>query len=318
VREWPAVAEEREVRKMGAARSLLAVPASNRKMVEKALASEADAVFLDLEDAVAPERKAGARDDVVRALRELDWDGGPTLFRVNALDTRWFYRDVVEVVEAAGEALDAVLIPKVNRPEDLHAVAVLLAGIELEKDLQPGKIALEAQVETAEGLTNIDAVARSTDRLGALHFGPGDFAASLGMPQTSVGTPDEWDEAYPGHRFGYAMQRIVVAARAAGLRAVDGPVADHRDEDGLRAACRLARALGFDGKWCIHPAQVPIVNEVFSPTEGEVTWAQKVVEAYERANAAGFGAVSVDGQMVDAASIKMARNTLDLAGPEVG
>jgi citrate lyase subunit beta/citryl-CoA lyase len=303
---------------MGAARSLLAVPASNRKMVEKALASEADAVFLDLEDAVAPERKAGARDDVVRALRELDWDGGPTLFRVNALDTRWFYRDVVEVVEAAGEALDAVLIPKVNRPEDLHAVAVLLAGIELEKDLQPGKIALEAQVETAEGLTNIDAVARSTDRLGALHFGPGDFAASLGMPQTSVGTPDEWDEAYPGHRFGYAMQRIVVAARAAGLRAVDGPVADHRDEDGLRAACRLTRALGFDGKWCIHPAQVPIVNEVFSPTEGEVTWAQKVVEAYERANAAGFGAVSVDGQMVDAASIKMARNTLDLAGPEVG
>jgi citrate lyase subunit beta/citryl-CoA lyase len=303
---------------MGAARSLLAVPASNRKMVEKALASEADAVFLDLEDAVAPERKAGARDDVVRALRELDWDGGPTLFRVNALDTRWFYRDVVEVVEAAGEALDAVLIPKVNRPEGLHAVAVLIASIELEKNLQPGKIALEAQVETAEGLANIDAVARSTGRLGALHFGPGDFAASLGMPQTSLGTPDEWDEAYPGHRFGYAMQRIVVAARAAGLRAVDGPVADHRNEDGLRAACRLARALGFDGKWCIHPAQVPIVNEVFSPTEGEVTWARRVVEAYEEANVAGSGAISVDGQMVDAASIKMARNTLDLVGPEEG
>ena len=136
------------------------------------------------------------------------------------------------------------------------------------------------------------------------------------MPQTSLGTPDEWDEAYPGHRFGYAMQRIVVAARAAGLRAVDGPVADHRDENGLRVACRLARALGFDGKWCIHPAQVPIVNEVFSPTEGELSWAKKVVEAYERANAAGSGAVSVDGQMVDAASIKMARNTLDLAGPK--
>jgi citrate lyase beta subunit len=315
VREWPAVAEEREVRKMGAARSLLAVPASNRKMVEKALASEADAVFLDLEDAVAPERKAGARDDVARALGELDWGGRPTLFRVNALDTRWFYRDVVEVVEAAGEALDAVLVPKVNRPEDIHAVAVLLAGIELERDLQPGKIELEAQIETAEGLTDIDAVARSTDRLGALHFGPGDFAASLGMPQTSLGTRDEWDEAYPGHRFGYAMQRIVVAARAAGLRAVDGPVADHRDEEGLRAACRIARALGFDGKWCIHPAQVPIVNEVFSPTEGETTWAKKVVEAYERANMAGSGAVSVDGRMVDAASIRMARNTLDLAGP---
>jgi citrate lyase subunit beta/citryl-CoA lyase len=303
---------------MGAARSLLAVPASNRKMVEKALASEADAVFLDLEDAVAPEKKAGARDDVVRALGELDWGGRPRLFRVNALDTRWFYRDVIEVAEAAGERLDAVLVPKVDRPEDLHAVAVLLDGIELDGELPPGKIALEAQIETAEGLTNVDAIVRSTNRLGALHFGPGDFAASLGMPQTSLGTRDEWDEAYPGHRFGYVMQRMVVAARAAGLRAVDGPVADHRDEEGLRAACRLARALGFDGKWCIHPAQVPAVNEVFSPTEGEISWAEKVVEAYEAAKAAGSGAVSVDGQMVDAASIRMARRTLDLGGPQGG
>ena len=301
---------------MGAARSLLAVPASNRKMVEKALASEADAVFLDLEDAVALEKKAGARDDVARAVMELDWGGRPTLFRANAIDTRWFYRDVIEVVEAAGDRLDAVLVPKVNRPEDLHAVAVLLAGIELETDLPPGKIALEAQIETAGGLTNIDAIARSTDRLGALHFGPGDFAASLGMPQTSLGTRDEWDEAYPGHRFGYVMQRVVVAARAAGLRAVDGPVADHRDEEGLRAACRLARALGFDGKWCIHPAQIPVVNEVFSPTAGEISWAEKVVEAYEAAKEAGSGAVGVDGQMVDAASIRMARRTLDLGGPQ--
>jgi citrate lyase subunit beta/citryl-CoA lyase len=282
-------------------------------MVEKALASGADAVFLDLEDAVAPESKSGARGDVVLALRELDWGGRPTLFRANALDTRWFYRDVVEVVEGAGEALDAVLVPKVNRPEDLHAVAVLLDGIELEKDLEPGKVELEAQIETAEGLTNVDAIARSTGRLRALHFGPGDFAASLGMPQTSIGTRDEWDEAYPGHRFGYVMQRIVVAARAAGLRALDGPVADHRDEEGLREACRVARALGFDGKWCIHPAQVPVVNEVFSPTEYEVSWAKKVVGAYEEANAAGSGAISVDGQMVDAASIRMARRTLDLA-----
>ena len=303
---------------MVASRSLLAVPASNRKMVEKALASEAEAVFLDLEDAVAPARKVEARQDVVRAVKELDWGGRPTLFRVNALDTRWFYRDVIEVVEGAGDALDAVLIPKVSCHEDLHAVAVLLDGIELEGELEPGKIKLEAQIETAEGLTNIDAIARSTNRLQALHFGPGDFAASLGMPQTSLGTRDEWDDAYPGHRFGYVMQRIVVAARAAGLLAVDGPVADHRDEEGLREACRVARSLGFDGKWCIHPAQVPVVNEIFSPTKGEVSWAKKVVEAYEQANTAGSGAVSVDGQMVDAASIKMARNTLDLAGPERG
>ena len=298
---------------MGAARSLLAVPASNRKMVEKALASKADAVFLDLEDAVAPDSKVDAREDAVWALCELDWRGRPRLVRVNALDTRWFYRDVVEIVEGAGETLDAVMVPKVNRAEDLHAVAVLLDGIELNLDLDVGSIRIEAQIETAEGLTNIDAIARATDRLTTLHFGPGDFAASLRMPQTSLGTRDEWDEAYPGHRFGYVMQRIVVAARSAGIGAVDGPVADHRDEDGLRAASRAARSLGYDGKWCIHPAQIKTVNEVFSPTEAEIGWAEKVVDAYEKAGASGSGAVSVDGQMVDAASIKMARNTLNLA-----
>jgi citrate lyase subunit beta/citryl-CoA lyase len=133
------------------------------------------------------------------------------------------------------------------------------------------------------------------------------------MPQRNIGIMDEWDEAYPGHRLHHAMQRIIVAARAAGLRALDGPVADHRDEEGLRQSCLVARSLGFDGKWCIHPAQIPVVNEVFSPTEGEIEWARKVVEAYEEANAVGSGATSVDGQMIDAATIRMARNTLDLA-----
>jgi citrate lyase beta subunit len=291
---------------MKAARSLLAVPATRRKMVEKALASDADAVFLDLEDAVAPDSKAAARGDVVSALKELDWRGRPGLYRANALDTSYFYRDLIEVVEEAGNSLDAVMVPKVNRPEDLHAVSILLSQLELEK----GKIKLEAQIESAEGLANVDSIARATSRLEALHFGPGDFAASVNMPQTSIGVMDEWDEAYPGHRFHYAMQRIVVAARAVGLRVLDGPVADYRDEEGLRRSCQVARSLGFDGKWCIHPAQIAIVNEVFSPTEKEVEWAKKVVAAYDEANAAGSGSVSVDGQMVDAASIKLARNTL--------
>jgi citrate lyase subunit beta / citryl-CoA lyase len=297
-----------------AARSLLAVPATRRKMVEKALASDADGVFLDLEDAVAPDNKAAARGDVVHALKELDWRGRPALFRANALDTPYFYRDLIEVVEEAGGALDAVMVPKVNSPEDLHAVSILLSQLELATDLDPGKIKLEAQIESAEGLTNADAIARATSRLQTLHFGPGDFAASLRMPQTSIGVMDEWDEAYPGHRFHYAMQRIVVAARAAGVRVLDGPVADYSDEEGLHKSCLIARSLGFDGKWCIHPAQIEIVNEVFSPSDREVEWAKKVVAAYEEANAAGSGSVSVDGQMVDAASIKMARNTLDLAG----
>lgn len=300
---------------MTATRSLLAVPASNGRMAEKALASDADGVFLDLEDAVAPDKKASARKDIIQALRELDWHGRPTLYRANALDTPYFYRDLIEVLEEAGEHLDAILIPKVQRSEDLYTVHKLLTQLELAVGLERGKTKLEAQIESAEGLTNIDAIARATDRLEALHFGPGDFAASLHMPQTSIGTMDEWDAAYPGHRFGYVMQRIVVAARAAGLRVYDGPVADYRDEDGLRKSCILARSLGFDGKWCIHPAQIEIVNEVFSPTEREIEWAKKVVKAYEEANAAGSGAVSVDGYMVDAASIKMACNTLDLATP---
>jgi len=295
---------------MIAARSLLAVPATRRKMVEKALGSDADAVFLDLEDAVAPDSKAAARGDVVSALKEIEWRDRPTLFRANAMDTPYFYRDLIEVVQEAGDSLDAIIIPKVNRPEDLYAVSILLSQLELAMDLQKGKIKLEAQIESAEGLTNVEAIAGSTPRLTALHFGPGDFAASLSMPVASIGVMDEWDEVYPGHRFHYAMQRIVVAARAAGLRVLDGPVADYGDEDGLRRSCLIARSLGFDGKWCIHPAQIAVVNTVFSPTEKEVDWAKKVVAAYEEANAAGSGSVSVGGQMVDAASIKLARNML--------
>jgi citrate lyase subunit beta / citryl-CoA lyase len=295
---------------MKAARSLLAVPATRRKMAEKALASAADAVFLDLEDAVAPDSKAAARTDVVHALEELDWEDRPALFRANALDTPYFYRDLIEVVERAGDSLDSVMIPKVNRPEDLYAVSMLLSQLELAMELERGKIKLEAQIESAEGLANVDSIASATSRLEALHFGPGDFAASMSMPQTSIGVMDEWDEAYPGHRFHYAMQRIVVAARATGLRVLDGPVADYSDEEGLRRSCLIARSLGFDGKWCIHPAQIGIVNETFSPTARDVEWAKKVVAAYEEANATGSGSVSVDGHMVDAASIKLARNTL--------
>jgi citrate lyase subunit beta/citryl-CoA lyase len=298
---------------MRPSRSVLAVPASNLEMAEKALASPADTVFLDLEDAVAPDEKPGARKRVIQALKELDWRGRPTLYRANALDTPYFYRDLVEIVEGAGDRLDNILLPKVQRPEDLHVADTLLSQIEIAFGLEPGKVEFEGQIESAEGLVNADGIARATQRLRALHFGPGDFAASLRMPQTSIGTMDEWDEVYPGHRFHYAMQRIIVAARAADLRAIDGPVADYRDEEGLRQSSLIARSLGFDGKWCIHPAQIETVNEVFSPTEREIEWAKKVVEAYEEASVAGTGAISVEGQMVDAASIKMARNTLDLA-----
>ena len=292
------------------ARSILSVPASNLKMVEKGLSSAADTVFLDLEDAVAPDAKPDARRTVIQSLQNFDWHGRPKLYRANALDTPFFYRDLIEIVEAAGDELDAIMLPKVTRPEDLYAAGTLLFQLEAATGLPPGKIKLEAQIENAAGLTNIDGIANGSDRLTALHFGPGDFAASLNMPQTSIGTMDEWDAVYPGHRFHYAMHRIVVAARAAGLRAIDGPVADYRDEKGLRNSCLLARSLGYDGKWCIHPSQIETVNEVFSPTEREFEWARKVVAAYEEASAGGAGSLSVDGQMVDAASIRVARNIL--------
>jgi len=295
------------------ARSLLAVPGSSPRMAQKALASAADEVFLDLEDAVAPGEKAAARAQVVRALRELDWGGRRRLFRMNAPDTPYFHRDLVEVVGGAGGAVDAVLVPKVRRPEDLYAIDLLLSAVEAEAGLEPGGVGLEAQIESAGGLESAPGIARATPRLSALHFGPGDYAASVGMPQRSIGVADEWDEAYGADRFHYAMHRIVVAARAAGLRALDGPVADYRDEEGLRRSSLRARSLGFDGKWCIHPAQIEVVNRVFSPTEEEVGWAKQVVAAYERAEAAGSGAVAVDGQMVDAASIRMAQSTLERA-----
>ncbi|ABG05742.1 Citryl-CoA lyase [Rubrobacter xylanophilus DSM 9941] len=298
---------------MSGARSLLAVPGSSPRMAQKALASAADEVFLDLEDAVAPGEKAAARAQVVRALRELDWGGRRRLFRMNAPDTPYFHRDLVEVVGGAGGAVDAVLVPKVRRPEDLYAIDLLLSAVEAEAGLEPGGVGLEAQIESAGGLESAPGIARATPRLSALHFGPGDYAASVGMPQRSIGVADEWDEAYGADRFHYAMHRIVVAARAAGLRALDGPVADYRDEEGLRRSSLRARSLGFDGKWCIHPAQIEVVNRVFSPTEEEVGWAKKVVAAYERAEAAGSGAVAVDGQMVDAASIRMAQSTLERA-----
>ena len=298
---------------MRLSRSVLAVPASKWKLVEKGPLSGADLFFLDLEDAVAPNEKVAARGNVIQAIKELDWQGRPTFYRINSLDTPYFYRDVIEVVEEAGVGLDLILVPKVERAEDLSTLDTLLTSVELNAGLEPGKVKLEAQVETAKGLVSIDAIARATERLEALVLGPGDFAASVRIPQMSIGTVDEWDEAYPGDRFHYAMQRIVVAARAADLRAVDGPVADYRDEEGLRKSCLRARSLGFDGKWCVHPSQVEIVNEIFSPTEKELEWARKVVSAYEEANAAGSGSISVNGQMIDAASIRMAQNTLDLA-----
>lgn len=300
-----------------AERSVLATPGSNPKMIAKALASDADVVMIDLEDAVAPDVKAAARATVAEALREGDWRGRPRTFRVNALDTPWFVHDLTEAIAGSRGLVDLIVVPKVGSREDVLTVATILSSLERAVG-RAAAIGLEIQIESAAGLANCEAIAAASPRVEALVFGPGDYAASVGMPLAAIGMPDRWDDAYPGHRWDYPLQRILAAARAAGVRAIDGPFADFRDLDGFRTSCRTARALGYDGKWCIHPAQVPVANEVFTSDEAEIAWADEVLAANAEAERAGRGSFALHGQMVDAATLRMARATLARGGRTAG
>lgn len=293
-------------------RSVLATPASNPRMVANALASAADVAMLDLEDAVAPAEKAAARRAAIAAVGEADWGRKPRVVRINAPDTPFCYRDLVELGEAVGERLDVVVVPKVDRPADVHFVDRLLSQIETGRGLTR-PIGLEVQIETAAGLANCEEIAAASPRIEALVFGPGDYAAATGMPLAAIGVADDWDAAAGGDRFGYPRHRLLVAARAAGLRVIDGPYADFRDHDGFRRACRAARARGYDGIWCIHPSQIETANEVFSATAEEIAWARRVLAEAAAAEAKGRGALTVDGRMVDAASVRMARSALKRA-----
>lgn len=290
-------------------RSTLYAPASRPDLIEKAARSAADAVCIDLEDAVAPDRKEASRANVVHALRTLQFGPRTRLVRINAVDTEFAHRDLIEVIEPAGRAVDAVMLPKTSGPRDVEFVAARLAETEGRAGI-PHRIGIEAQIETAAGFVWLREIAASSDRLEALVFGSGDYSASMGMPLASIGQTDEHDALYPGHRWHAVMHAIVATARAFGLRAIDGPFADFRDGAGLERASRIARALGFDGKQCIHPAQLAVVNAAFSPLAAEVAWARAVVRAYEDAAAAGQGAVAVDGRMIDAANLRMAMTTL--------
>ncbi len=290
-------------------RSMLFVPASRPDMIEKATRSLADAICLDLEDAVAPESKAASRAHIVQALQTLDFGSRVRMVRVNALDTEFAYRDIVEVVEQAGAQIDLIMLPKVQSPRDVHFLETLLTQIELHLGL-PHRIGIEAQIETASGFLWAREIAQSSDRLEALIFGPGDYAASMQMPLTDIGALDEHDALYPGHRWHAVMHIIVAAARANGLRCMDGPYANFRNEAGLTEVTKIARALGFDGKQCIHPAQLATVNTIFAPATAEVARAEAVVNAYEQAMAAGKGAISLDGKMIDAANLRMAQAVL--------
>jgi len=291
-------------------RSMLFVPASKPSMIAKAAASAADVVCIDLEDSVAPDEKSASRAHVVRALLDIDFGARVRMVRINALDGSCAYRDVVEIVEGAGDRIDLVMVPKVGAARDIEFVDTLLGQVESAVGLRT-PIGLEAQIETARGYMYAREIAESSSRLEALVFGAGDYAASMRMPSSAIGEFDAHDEVYPGHRWHAVMHTVVAAARANGLRCMDGPYAGYTDTAGLDRACRIARALGFDGKQCIHPAQLATVNAAFSPSAGEVTRANAIVDAYERTVATGQGAATHEGRMIDAANLRMARTILE-------
>ena len=291
-------------------RSELAVPGSSPKMFEKAITSNADVVFLDLEDAVSPQDKIPSRQNIIKAIKEMNWkEKGKTIsIRINSLDTYYMYRDVIEIVEEVGEKIDTILIPKAGSASDVYMVDCLLAQIEDNKKFK-NKIGIECLIETALGMSNIKEIAKSSERLEALHFGVADYAASLKARTVIIGglNPD-----YPGDQWHHGLSQLVMICRAYGLRAIDGPFGDFNDKEAYIASAKRAAAIGFDGKWAIHPSQIDLANEVFSPPEKEVNKAIRILEELEKAANEGKGAAQLDGRMIDAASARMAENVVNI------
>jgi malyl-CoA/(S)-citramalyl-CoA lyase len=298
-------------------RSELAVPGSQPQLFEKAAQSAADVVFLDLEDAVAPGDKEQARKNVIAAIGDLDWAGKTLSVRINGLDTHYMYRDVVDVLEQASDRLDLIMIPKVGTASDVYALDMLVSQIETARGRKK-RIGFELIIETALGMQNVEAIAAASRRNESLHFGVADYAASTRARTTAIGgvnrdyavltdKPSSGErEVHWGDMWHFALNRMMVAARANGLRPVDGPFGDFSDPDGYRAAAARAAVLGYEGKWAIHPSQVALANAVMSPSEAEVTRARRILSAMREAADAGKGAVSLDGRLIDYASIRQA------------
>lgn len=299
-------------------RSELAVPGSSTKFLEKAPQSGADVIFLDLEDAVAPDDKEQARKNVIEALNDFDWGGKTLSVRINGLDTHYMYRDVVDVVEQAGDKIDLIMIPKAGTAADIYAVDMLITQIEIAKGYKK-RIGLEMIIETALGMQNVHEIAAASPRNESLHFGVADYAASTKARTTSIGGPhpeyhvltdaDEGGkrEVHWGDVWHYAIARMVVAARANGLRPLDGPFGDIKDPEGYKAQAMRAAVLGCEGKWAIHPSQVDLANQLYSPSDAELNKATRILEAMEQAQKEGKGAVTLDGRLIDIASIKQAQ-----------
>jgi malyl-CoA/(S)-citramalyl-CoA lyase len=292
-------------------RSELAVPGSKPDLFEKAATSAADYIFLDVEDAVIPDEKEQARKNIIQALNDIDWRGKTLSVRINGLDTHYMYRDVVDIVEQAGNNLDTILIPKAGTAGDVYVVDCLLTQIEVAKGLKK-RIGIECLIETALGGANVMSIATASPRMEALHFGVADYAASMRARTTNIGglNPDYVCEGAMNDQWHAALVNMATACRAFGLRAIDGPYGDFSDPEGFKAAARRVAALGYEGKWAIHPSQIALANEVMSPPEKEVTRARRILEALEEAAKQGKGAAQLDGKMIDIASERMARNVL--------
>jgi malyl-CoA/(S)-citramalyl-CoA lyase len=294
-------------------RSILSVPGHIEKMHAKACQSSADVVMLDLEDSVPLDIKESARETIIQSILTMDWQDKTVTFRINGLDTPFGYRDLLEVVEAAGQRIDDVVVPKVHHPRDISFVSRMLDGIEMNKRLSR-RIHIEASIESAEGLEHVSETAKASDRLKTLIFGIADYSASINAKLVSIsGHGEEETEAYPGHRWHFEMSRIVMAAKANGLMAIDAPYGNFKDSEGLRQSAVMACALGFDGKWAIHPDQVEIINQVFSPSEEDIARAEKILAAYKEAEDKGHGAVAIDGRMVDRATVRLASQLYERA-----
>jgi len=287
-------------------RSTLAVPGSNPRFLEKAQGLAADEVFLDLEDAVAPLAKQDARQLIVDALNTGDWGSKIRAVRVNDWTTQWTYRDVITVVEGAGANLDCLMLPKVADAEQVRALDLLITQVEKTAGLPVGRIGIEAQIENAAGLVNVDAIAAASPRMEAIVFGPADFMASINMKSLVVG---EQPPGYPADAYHYILMRILIAARARDLQAIDGPYLQVRNVEGFRDVARRSAALGFDGKWVLHPDQIAAANEIFSPAQEDYDHAELILDAYDwsTSQAGGArGAAMLGEEMIDEASRKMA------------
>ncbi len=293
-------------------RSILSVPGHVEKMHAKACQSDADVIMLDLEDSVPMDAKPDAPDIVIQSIRALDWGEKTLTVRINGLDTPFAYRDLKTIGEAVGDHIDSVVLPKTDHPGDVHFVSRMLDGIEMHKGFTT-PVGIEAIIESARGMDAVSRIAQASDRLKALVFGIADYSASIKARLVSISGHGEEADIYPGHRWHFEMSRLVMAARANNLMVIDAPYGNFKDFNGLKSACAMTCALGFDGKWAIHPSQIGTINQIFSPSKADIARALKIIAAYEKAKVRGRGAAAVDGRMIDGATLRLARQVKNQA-----